>query len=49
MEFLDAELLKRCRSPREVFDFFFKRCDPETEVATQHILDKFHEFSIPTK
>ena len=53
--FLDAALhskedratLKRCRSPREVFKFLGKCHDPEYEVATQHIFDKFHEFSIP--
>ena len=43
----DREILKRCRSPREVFEFRGKWYDPENEVATQHLFDKFHEFSIP--
>ena len=53
--FLDAVLqsednraiLKRCRSPREVFEFLGKWYDPENEVATQYLFDKFHEFSMP--
>ena len=43
----DRAILKRCRSPREVFQFLGKWYDPENEVATQHLFDKFHEFSIP--
>ena len=43
----DRAILKRCRSPREVFEFLRKWYDPEIEVATQHLFDKFHEFSIP--
>ena len=43
--FLDAALqseenraiLKRCRSPREVFGFLGKWYDPENEMATQHL------------
>ena len=53
--FLDAEIqskenraiLKRCRSPREVFEFLGKWYDLENEVAPQHLFDMFHEFSIP--
>ena len=40
-------ILKRCRSPRDVFDFLGTWYDPENEVATQHLSDKFHEFLIP--
>ena len=43
----DKAILKRCRSPREVFEFLGKWYDPENEVATQPPFDKFHEFSIP--
>ena len=39
--------LKRCRSLREVFEFLEKWYDPENEVVTQYLFDKFHEFSIP--
>ncbi|CAN0455140.1 unnamed protein product, partial [Ascophyllum nodosum] len=42
----DRAILKRCRSPREVFEFLEKWYDPENEVATQHLFDKFHEYSI---
>ena len=38
---------KQCRSPREVFKFIGKWYDAEDEVATEHLFDKFHEFSIP--
>ena len=40
-------MLKRCRSPTEFFEFIGKGYDPENEVATQYLFDKFHEFSIP--
>ena len=43
----DRAILERCRSPREVFKFLGKWYDPKNEVATQHLFDKFHEFSIP--
>ena len=43
----DRAILKRCRSPRDVFEFLGKWYDPENEVATQHLFDKFNEFSIP--
>ena len=43
----DRAILKRCRSSREVFEFLGKWYDPENEVASQHLFDKFHEFSIP--
>ena len=35
------------RSPREGFEFLGKWYDPENEMATQYLFDKFHEFSIP--
>ena len=40
-------ILKRCRSPREVFENLEKWHDPESEMATQRLYDKFHEFAIP--
>ena len=43
----DRAILKRCRSPREVFEFLGKWYDRENEVATQHLFDKFYEFSMP--
>ena len=43
----DRAILKRCRSPREVFEFLGKWYALENEVATQHLFDKFREFSIP--
>ena len=43
----DRAILKRCRSPRELFEFIGKWYDPENEVATHHLFDKFHELSIP--
>ena len=43
----DRAILKRCRSLRDVFEFLGKRYDPENEVASQHLFDKFHEFSMP--
>ena len=43
----DRAILKRCRSPSEVFEFLGKWYDPENEVATQHLFVMFHEFSIP--
>ena len=43
----DRAILKRCRSPREVFEFLGKWYDPKNEVTTQHLFDKFHKFSIP--
>ena len=44
---MDRAILKRCRSPREVFERLEKWHDPESEVATQRLYDKFHEFAIP--
>ena len=44
---MDRAILKRCRSPREVFEHLEKWHDPESEVATQRLYDKFHEFAIP--
>ena len=43
----DRAILKRCRSPREVFVFLEKWYDPENEVATQRLFNTFREFSIP--
>ena len=40
-------ILKRCRSPRELFEFLGKWYDLENEVATQHLFDKSHESSVP--
>ena len=44
---VDRAILKRCRSPREVFESLKKWHDPESEMATQRLYDKFHEFAIP--
>ena len=44
---MDRAILKRCRSPREVFESLEKWHDPESEMATQRLYDKFHEFAIP--
>ena len=43
----DRAILKRCRSPREVFESLEKWYDPESEMATQRLYDRFHEFAIP--
>ena len=43
----DRSILKRCKSPREVFERLEKWHDPVSEVATQRLYDKFHEFTIP--
>ena len=40
--------MKRCKSPREAFDHLEKWYDPESEVATQTIYEKFHDFTIPS-
>ena len=45
----DSAMLARCRLPRKVFEFLGKWYDTENEVATQHLLDKLHEFSISQK
>ena len=42
----DRSILKRCKS-REVFERLEKWHDPDSEVATQRLYDKFHEFAIP--
>ena len=39
--------MKKCKSPREAFDHLEKWYDPESEVATQKLYDKFHDFIIP--
>ena len=43
----DRAILKICRSPREVFESLEKWHGPESEMATQRLYDKFHEFAIP--
>ena len=43
----NRSILKRCKSPREVFERLEKWHDPDSEVATQRLYDKFHEFTIP--
>ena len=43
----DRSILKRYKSPREAFDHLEKWYDPESEVATQTLYDKFHNFNIP--
>ena len=43
----DRAILKKCRSPREIFEGLEKGHDPESEVATHRRYDKFHEFAIP--
>ena len=43
----DRSILKRCKSPREVFERLEKWHDPDSEVATQRLYDKFHEFANP--
>ena len=43
----DRSILKRCKSSREVFERLEKWHDPDSEVATQRLYDKFHEFTIP--
>ena len=43
----DRSILKRCKSPREVFERLEKWHDPDSEVPTQRLYDKFHEFAIP--
>ena len=43
----DKAILKGRRSPREVFESLEKWHDPESEMATQRLYNKFHEFAIP--
>ena len=43
----DRFILRRYKSPREVFERLEKWHDPDSEVATQRLYDKFHEFAIP--
>ena len=43
----DRSILKRCKSPREVFERLEKWHNPDSEVATQRLYDKFHKFAIP--
>ena len=44
---VDRSILMRCKSPREAFDHLEKWYDPESEVATQTLCDKFHGSTIP--
>ena len=39
--------MKRLKSPREAFGQLAKCYDPKSEVATQKLYDKFHDFTIP--
>ena len=43
----NISILKRCKSPREAFDHLEKLYDPESEVATQKLYDKFYDSTIP--
>ena len=43
----NSSIIKRCISPREVFERLKKWHDPDSAVATQRLYDKFHEFAIP--
>ena len=45
---VDRAIMKICRSPREVFESLEKwHDDLESEMATQRLYDKFHEFAFP--
>ena len=45
---VDRAIMKICRSPREVFESLEKwHDDPESEMATHRLYDKFQEFAIP--
>ena len=44
---VDRSILKRCKSPREVFERLEKWYNPDSEVATRRLYDNFHEFAIP--
>ena len=44
----NRSILKRRKSPRYALDHLEKWYDPESEVATQDLYDKFHDFTIPT-
>ena len=43
----DRSIVKRCNSPREAFDHLEKWYDAESEVTSQKLFDKFHDFIIP--
>ena len=45
----DRSILKRCKSPSEAFDHLEKWYDPESEVATQNLYNKFHDFTVSPK
>ena len=45
----DRSILKRCKSPREAFVHLEQWYDPESEVATQKLYDKFYDSTIPPK
>ena len=42
----DRSILKRCKLRREAFDRLEKWYDPESEVTTQKLYDRFHDFMI---
>ncbi|CAN0247808.1 unnamed protein product, partial [Pylaiella littoralis] len=39
----DRAVLQRCKSPREAFDYLEQFYDPESEIATQRLYEKFHQ------
>ena len=43
----DISILNRYKSPREAYDHLEEWYDPESEVATEKLYDKFHDFIIP--
>ena len=43
----DISILKRWKSAREAFDHLEEGYESESEVATQTLYDKFHDFTIP--
>ena len=44
---VDRLILKKCKSPREAFDYLDKWYDPKSEATTQKLCDTFHDFAIP--
>ena len=44
---MNRSILKRCKSLRGSFDHLEKWNDPESEVTTQTLYDKFHDFTSP--
>ena len=45
----DRSVMKRCKSPREAFEHLEQWGNPESEVATQKLYDKFYDSTIPPK